>query len=629
MLKNTSFQKLFAIVGPGLKSRWPAVLAVMALAAVATIGLKAPLLLLQPLFDRVLFPQQVPDGGLAESVGAIGAASRLQERFNDWFFGPRGSLSDKGLQTAALWRVVLVSAVLTAVASLGTYLFTLLSRWLAIRMVVDLRLRLTKHLLRLSMRYHGQRKLGDLLSRISSDVGTTLMVVTLIFKDLTREPLLVVASLGVAFAAAPEPTIAVLILLPLVLLPIALLGKRVKRRSKKSLTELGASMQVLTQMFQGIRTVKAFRAEERELERYREVNETYVRSAMRMVRAIATIQGTTMLLSQVGFSVVLLLVGWASIHWGKFQSGGEMLQFFGGIGMIYNHVKRITSATNSVQEAAGAAERLQQLLEETEDIVERPDAIQLTSLGSGVRVEGVELTYPDQPAPALKDVTLDLRPGETLALVGPSGAGKSSLIDVLARFLDPTAGRVTVDGHDLRDASLDSWCSLYAMVGQHPFLFHASILENIRYGKPDASQAEIEEAARAANIHDFILSLPEGYDTMVGDAGSRLSGGQRQRLTIARAVLKGAPLLFLDEATSALDTESERVVQEALDRLMADRTVLVIAHRLSTIRNADRIAVLEEGRLVELGSHTELLEKRGAYARLHNVQFATAPEVGA
>jgi ABC-type multidrug transport system fused ATPase/permease subunit len=217
-------------------------------------------------------------------------------------------------------------------------------------------------------------------------------------------------------------------------------------------------------------------------------------------------------------------------------------------------------------------------------------------------------------------VDLVVRPGEKLALVGPSGSGKSTLVDLLARFLDPTAGRITVDGVDLRQVSLDDWTANYAMVGQVPFLFHATIGENLRYGKPDATAEEVRAAARAAQIHDFIESLPQGYDTDVADAGARLSGGQRQRIAIARALLKGAPLLLLDEATSALDSESEAAVQGALDELMRGRTVVVVAHRLSTVRNADRIAVFEAGRLVELGSHAELLSRDGVYSRLHALQ---------
>jgi subfamily B ATP-binding cassette protein MsbA len=276
-------------------------------------------------------------------------------------------------------------------------------------------------------------------------------------------------------------------------------------------------------------------------------------------------------------------------------------------------------------ESVGASERIQALLDETPDLVERSGARAAPPLGSGLRFEGVSFTYPGGDGPAVEGLDLEIRTGETLALVGPSGSGKSTIVDLVARFIDPVKGRVTIDGVDLRDLTLDSWTSQYAMVGQTPFLFHASIEENIRYGKPDATSEEVEDAARAAGIHDFIAGLPSGYQTNVADAGSRLSGGQRQRITIARAFLKSAPLLLLDEATSALDTESEKIVQEALERLMSHRTVIVIAHRLSTVRNADRIAVLERGQLAEIGSHRELLARGGVYARLHRVQVEEAP----
>jgi subfamily B ATP-binding cassette protein MsbA len=410
-------------------------------------------------------------------------------------------------------------------------------------------------------------------------------------------------------------------MLPLLAVPISLLGRRVRRSSNRSLSSLGSSVEILTQMFRGIRTVKAFRAEERELDRYRETNDAYMRISMKMVRAMATIAASTALLSNMGFAVLVVLVGILNKRYGFFANGGQMGGFFLAIATVYTHIKSATGAFNKVQESAGAAERLTDLFRQRVDIVERADAVSIRSLGSGVAFEDVSFTYPTGTRPALDHVTLAVRPGETLALVGASGAGKTTLVDLIARFVDPSAGRIVVDGHDLRDLSLDSWSRQYAMVGQVPFLFHASVRENILYGKPDATQAEVEAAARADNIHDFLLGLPDGYDTLVGDQGARLSGGQRQRITIARAILKGAPLLLLDEATSALDSESEAVVQEALERLMKDRTVIVIAHRLSTIRNAGRIAVLEAGRLVELGSHAELIQRQGVYARLHAVQF--------
>ncbi|MCY3003692.1 MAG: ABC transporter ATP-binding protein, partial [Planctomycetota bacterium] len=425
----------------------------------------------------------------------------------------------------------------------------------------------------------------------------------------------------VAAVSAPVPTLIVVGVLPLVAIPIAKLGRRVRKRSTKSLASLGASVEVLTQMFSGIRTVKAFRAEERELERYRGVNESYLSTAMRMVRAVATIEGATTFLSHFGFAVMLVAVGWGTLRFGLFSSPGDMTVFFGGIAMIYTHVKRMTTAINHVQEASGAADRLQAILDERPDITERPGAHPVTTLGSGIRFEDVHFTYAGQDKPAIDGLTLHIRPGETLALVGASGAGKTTTVDLIARFIDASTGRVTVDGRDLRELKLDQWTGMFAMVGQVPFLFHTSIRENILYGKPSATQAEVEAAARAAHIHDFIASLPQGYDTIVGDQGARLSGGQRQRITIARAILKDAPLLLLDEATSALDSESEAEVQRALEGLMKQRTVVVIAHRLSTIRNADRIAVLDQGRLVELGRHDELLTLGGAYARLHAMQF--------
>jgi len=612
---------IFQLLRPYLARHVRALVVVLAIGWVAAFALRTPLLLLGPLWNQVLFPEKA-----VEASPPSAAELRFEQAFRFVHEHGMGQLIGAGAdqdaqRIAYLWTVGALLSLIAFIAAVSQYSFHVLSRWIALNMVVELREDLARHLMRLSMRYHGSRRFGDVLSRMAEDVGQTLSVVGQSFKDLVLEPLMVVVSILVAATAAPELTGALLLLFIPTGLPFLFLGRRVRRRSKKSLATLGNSVQVLTEMLTGIRTVKAFRAEERELERYSEVNRDYMRASMRMERAVALTRGTTICLSHVGFAVLVVAVCWLSIRFELFTDAARMMQFFGGLALSYNHLRHVFNGWTKVQESSGAADRLRALFDEPEDITESPTPKLAPGLGSGIHFDNVTFTYTGGERAAIQDLSLALRPGETLALVGASGAGKSTFVDLLARFIDPDAGRILVDGIDLRELSLDSWTSHYAMVGQTPFLFHSSIRENIAYGKPGAGIEAIRAAAQAANIHDFILTLPQGYDTLVGDAGARLSGGQRQRITIARALLKEAPLLLLDEATSALDSESEQAVHEALERLMKGRTVVVIAHRLSTIRAAHRIAVLDEGRLVELGTHQELLARRGLYARFHEVQY--------
>ena len=547
--------------------------------------------------------------------------TELREDAMAFVLGPVGSNSQDDRMTV-LWRVALIVVVIAFIAGACYYGFTWLSRKIALHVVIDLRMRLARHLVGLSLRYHDNRKLGDLLSRISADVNSTLIVLNDAFRNLILEPFLALASLVMAFMGAPMATVVMIVGLPTVVLPVALLANKVRKGSTKSLTKLGASVQVLSQMFQGIRTVKAFRAEERELESFRKVNDEYVSSTMKMVRAISATNAWTIVITHAGLGLLIVAVGWLTLRGvGGFTAGGDMIAFFVLIANVYTNLKKTTRMWTRVEESVGASVRLQALVDEPADLEEKEGAIDLKGLGAGIRLEAVSFIYPESEGKAIDSIDLEIRPGETLALVGASGAGKSTLVDLIARFRDPVEGAVKVDGHDLRDLTIDSWVAQFAMVGQVPFLFHATVEQNIEYGKPGAAKGEIEAAASAAGIHEFIEGLPEGYATDVSDMGARLSGGQRQRITIARAILKEAPLLLLDEATSALDSETEVLVQEALEKLMRGRTVVVIAHRLSTIRSADRIAVMDDGQLVELGSHDELMALDGVYARLHAAQF--------
>jgi subfamily B ATP-binding cassette protein MsbA len=555
-------------------------------------------------------PPAEPDDALDQARGWL----------NDQLLGDPGELTpERRLQLLGV--VAIVISIMAVIAALAQYLAAILSARVGHGMIVALRQDLAGHLMKLSLGFHGRRRFGDLLSRISADVGQTLTVINLFLRELVQEPLMAITAMGWAFFVAPEATLVVLLGTPLLVIPVGLILKKVKKRSTKSLTKLGASMQVLTQMLQGIRTVKAYRAEDRELARFKQANDQYVHEAVRLAKVTAISSAWTILYTHAGLGMIVVLVGWLAVSGGVQRDPGEMLTFFMLISRSYASIKRTTRALGQVAQSEGAADRLRDLFDEPIDIIEEAGAQTVDGLGGGLVLRDLTFTYPGSDKPALKNFNLTIPAGETLALVGPSGCGKSTLVDLVARFLDPDEGSIEVgDGLDLRKISLDSWTKQYAMVTQVPFLFHTTVGANICYGREEASQTEVDAAAEAAGIADFVRDLPEGFETNVEDAGARLSGGQCQRITIARAFLRGAPLLLLDEATSALDSESERLVQQALNRLMMNHTVLVVAHRLSTVRRADRIAVLDEGELKELGTHEELLAKGGLYSRLWNLQ---------
>ncbi len=631
---NSDLKRSWELLAPHVRPRIGQLGLSILFGTITAFAQAGVLLLFIPIWNEVLFPAKevVPATDTAAVDGAAildaAGATEASSSFTTWMVGrfdafsgmalERGWFEDERLAVLAL--LIAIAVVMGLIAGASQYGFTWVSRRLSFGLIVDLRVRLARHLMGLSVRYHSQRRFGDLLSRVSSDVTTTLSAINIGLKNMLQEPLMALATLVIAATAAPLPTLGMVLLLPIAALPISRLTRRVRRGSRKSMTSLGESVQALSQMFQGIRIVKAFGGEERELDRYRDINKTYLKTSMKMVRAVALTHAWTALYSILGVAVLAGGMGYLNIRYPLFQGGGDMIAFFLAIARLNNHIKIFAKGLTKLEESIGSSVRIQELLEEQVDVREVAQPLPIAGLGAGVVFEDVTFRYPESDVDALQSVQLDVQPGQTLALVGASGAGKSTLMDLVARFIDPTGGRILVDGKPLAELSLSGWTSLYAMVGQVPFLFHASIEENIRYGRPGATRAEVEEAARAANIDEFIRTLPNGYDTDVADMGARLSGGQRQRITIARALLKGAPLLLLDEATSALDSESEAEVQRALERLMEDRTVIVIAHRLATVRDADRIAVLDDGRLVELGRHDELVALGGVYARLYDLQ---------
>ncbi|WP_375184331.1 ABC transporter transmembrane domain-containing protein [Aquabacterium sp.] len=494
--------------------------------------------------------------------------------------------------------------------------------WLGERITADLKRAVYAHVLRQSPAFFETTQSGEVLSRLTADTTLIQTVVGSSFSMGLRNAIMAAGALLMLVATNPYVMAQVLGGLVLVVLPAVVYGRRVRKLSRASQDRLADSSAIAAEVLNAVPVVQSYTAEAREAARFDAATEKAFGTGVRRIRARAAL---------VAF-IITATTG--ALLWGLYQgtqavmdgriSAGHLGQTVVYVILLLSSVAALSEVYGDILRAAGATERLMELLATRSPIASPPRPLPLPALqgGTGVRLQNVQFHYPSRPQhPSLDGFTLDVAPGETVALVGPSGAGKSTVFQLLLRFYDPQHGHIALDGLPIAQLALEDLRQRIGIVPQDSTIFSASAMENIRYGRPDASDAEVVAAARAAHAHDFISALPEGYDTFLGERGVRLSGGQRQRISIARAILKNAPLLLLDEATSALDTESERAVQAALEEAMKDRTTLVIAHRLSTVVNADRIVVMDQGRIVDIGRHTDLLARNGLYARLAAMQF--------
>ncbi|TCP98621.1 ATP-binding cassette subfamily B protein [Sphingomonas sp. PP-F2F-A104-K0414] len=564
------------------------------------------------------YPRQIAFAGLAlltTSAATIGIPYGFK-RVIDRGFGP-----GEGGSVANSFHYLLMIVVVLALATAVRFYYV---SWLGERVVADIRTNVQRHLLRLTPRFFEENRPSEIASRLTSDTALIEQVVGSTVSIALRNTFTGIGGLIYLFAISPKLAGMLMIGIPLIILPIALLGKRVRNYSRTSQDRVADVGSIATETLGAMKVVQAFGQEDREAIRFSDaVSATFAAARARiMLRAVMT----AIVIGLVFGSITLVLwEGAIDVAAGRI-SGGAIAAFVLTGGIVAGAFGALTEVYGDLLRGAGAAGRLSELLREKPEIAAPANPVALPQPPRGaLAFENVQFHYPTRrDVAALNGFSLDVKPGETVAVVGPSGAGKTTLFQLVQRFYDPDAGRVTLDGIDLRDADPAEVRARIAMVPQETIIFGASARDNLRYGDWSATDDQLWAAAEAANAAEFLRKLPDGLDTFLGEGGARLSGGQRQRVTIARALLRDAPILLLDEATSALDAESERLVQEALERLMANRTTLVIAHRLATVRAAERIIVMNDGQIVEEGSHGTLMTNSGLYARLASLQFNEA-----
>jgi subfamily B ATP-binding cassette protein MsbA len=592
---------------------WARLSASVILMAVAGAAQAAMLLLIKQVFDKVLVAKQ--------AAGPIPLLPRP-------IFGLQIDLAriipleHHGILAIVAVAIVAVFFIKGVCDYIGNYLVS----YAGYSSVTDLRNAVFDKVLKQGAEFFEAHSTGQLMSSIMNDVDKVQVATSQILADLLRQSFAALAAVFVLVSIDPQLTLISLVVLPAVMLPTTRIGRRIRRTSRNTQERQAELNQILQETLSGHMVVKAFSAEGYESGRFRAAARRLLKTNVRYVLQ----QGLSApMIDMLAAATIVGLLYYAKVQVkANALTAGDFSTFIIALILLLEPVKRLVGIHNIFQQARGASVKIFEYLDRAEDVVEKPGAARLAGFANGVRFENVSFHYPAVPAGfRISGLDLEVKAGEVVALVGPSGGGKTTVANLLPRFYDVTGGAVKLDGQDVRDVDLASLRKTIGIVAQDTFLFNDTAASNIAYGRADIPVADIQRAAEAALAHEFIMKLPEGYDTVIGDRGTKLSGGQRQRIAIARALLKNAPILILDEATSHLDTESEMLVQKALANLMEHRTVIVIAHRLSTIRRANKIVVLEKGRISETGTHEELINQGGIYQRLHELQFEDAGTV--
>ncbi|HSQ75487.1 MAG TPA: ABC transporter ATP-binding protein [Bacteroidota bacterium] len=607
-----------------LRPYWHKLVASMLCSVMFSLASGMSIYLTIPLLETLFFK---PSGSTAAPTAVPSAVSPAASILPDWLAG----LKDRAAQmfqelvfrdnpADSLLNICIVVVVAFFLRNIFGYLQSNLMIAVEQGLIRDLRNDLYRHIHALPLAYFTNERTGNLISRIMNDVPVINTGISATFQTLIREPLLIIVYLTITLMISWKLTIIAFVVFPLALLVITGIGRRVHKESGFVQERIADLTSVLHETISGVKVVKAFGMEQFENRKFAQEGQRYLDTILRVTRIRNLASPSTEFLSAAAGAVIIWYGGMQVLQEGTLKAS-EFLGFLFAMFQLMPPIKELSGVNNRIQEATAAGKRVFEILDTEPGITDPPVPVPLHEFSSSIDFDNVEFHYVEGD-PVLVDVSLTIRKGEVIAIVGPSGAGKSTLVDLVPRFYDPTAGSITIDGVDLRNLELKTLRDMIGIVTQETILFNDTVRNNIAYGLDNCSMDRVVEAARAANAHNFISEMPDGYESRIGERGVKISGGERQRLALARAILKNPPILILDEATSALDTESEILVQEAIERLMAGRTSIVIAHRLSTVQHADRIIVIEGGRVVESGKHADLVKKRGGlYKKLFDMQF--------